>query len=464
MDVIVVGAGIAGLLAARAISEANPATRLTILDSAPEPGGLLAGYVYPEVGLWFDCGTHIFRQTGVEGIDRILHESLPESQWLKFPRGQGDTVGSVFGGRLQFNTHFPDLRGSALRDDILAEMRTVHAGRPSMPAATGKACDTARNSFGAIAADRIVKPVLEGMFKRPAGELSDFALHLPGLTRLVLLDEPQWRALGSTEGLRHVVAHPEQRRLPVELSSPLTSFYPVEGGTRTLIAGMVADLTKRGAQFHCGSRIDCGSWDRNRRVAEVEIIGPRGSQIIAGDVLIWTAGLFPLARAMGVDISGIGFDRPMPHAILNLRFEQVAMKDLAYVIGMDPGCGYFRVTNYDAFARNGASSRLTVEILGAEAGSEAQSTEVVIASLAAIGAITEGARPIFSRWHKLDQGFPVPTLRNFAAVSDLRTLASAKLPPNVALCGIHAKDGLFFQKDVLRHVYENAIAAVAQPA
>jgi protoporphyrinogen oxidase len=454
MDVLVVGSGIAGLFAALTLTEQNPGTRVTVVESANEPGGLLAGFRYPEPAVEFDCGTHIFRETGVAAIDGLLLGCLAPTDWLLYPRGAGDIVGSVHGGRLGTGSHFPDLRSHPLRDVILDEVRAANTSCVTDDLTCVPLDTWSRARFGPTAHEKIIKPSLEAIYKRDSKELSAFAALAAGLTRLTLVDEGEWieHVQGTTLG--KVIAHPDQRRLPVALTSEQRSYYPRTGGTRALISGAIERLRARGVEVALGCRLDAKGWTANDDVTEAKLVTREGTEVVAADQIIWAAGLFPLAVALGEDLRSFGFDAPMSHKVVNLQFSRADLGDLFYVIGHDPAAGFFRLTNYDAFAPSASPGRITVEILGSDVEAPEDVIMQTVDAIAGIGAVPRVEVPHFAHVHVLAQGFPVPTLRNFAAVSQMRNAVEARLPGNVALCGVHARGGLFFQNDVLKHTYQ----------
>jgi len=61
---VIVGSGIGGLISAWRILSVDNTAAITIIERSSQPGGLLSGIVYPN-GLYFDIGTHIFQETGL---------------------------------------------------------------------------------------------------------------------------------------------------------------------------------------------------------------------------------------------------------------------------------------------------------------------------------------------------------------------------------------------------------------
>ena len=84
MKYAVIGAGITGLMAAKAILDKDSDAHVTIIERDQVVGGLLAGIEYSEQELYFDLGTHIFQETGIDEIDNNLLSAIPPKDLIHF--------------------------------------------------------------------------------------------------------------------------------------------------------------------------------------------------------------------------------------------------------------------------------------------------------------------------------------------------------------------------------------------
>jgi ribulose 1,5-bisphosphate synthetase/thiazole synthase len=140
MKQVIVGGGLAGLVAAATLLRQVPGKDILILEREVTLGGLLAGAHYPEQGLYFDRGTHLFRETGVTEIDALLQKMAGEENIRMFSSSQGGHAGAIYQGRLQHNSHFPDVRQHPDRQAMLDEVWGIVAGtQPIRPITTFEA-------------------------------------------------------------------------------------------------------------------------------------------------------------------------------------------------------------------------------------------------------------------------------------------------------------------------------------
>ena len=130
MNIIIIGAGLTGLIAAKTCKLKFPNSSITILEKANKVGGILCGNFYHEENLYFDYGTHIYQETGNPELDALLLDSIPKEELIHYEIGKGDICGSYFAGNLQNNSHFPDLRGDNFDNSIKSSL-SLHIDKQS---------------------------------------------------------------------------------------------------------------------------------------------------------------------------------------------------------------------------------------------------------------------------------------------------------------------------------------------
>jgi hypothetical protein len=446
----VIGTGICGLLAAALIKHRRPDSRVDVFESASEAGGLLAGHTYTEQGLAFDIGTHIFRETGESELDQLLINAMPHDQWQFFPIPKGDISGCLFNGQLQFGSHFPDLRQLPLYSQIREEIENqICSPEPLGFKASEPALEVLRRRFGHTATDKILAPIFAGLFGCGIDEQSAMSVMLTGATRVILDNEKDWNLRSIDSRYREIAGHPNQLHLPVAFQKNLTSFYPKEGGTATVIRQLVEKLKGSDVSFHMTSTITGLAQQEDAcsitwRSCDGEV------HCTNYDMAVWTAGLVSLARQQGANLVDFGFDRPLKHAVAHFRFDQPTQLPVYYLHAFEQEAAFFRVTNYAAFSGKPDDGRLTVEIIGEKVG-EPDLLDQVLSSLKRFG-ISRGA-PLFADLRLLGAGFPMPSTSNSDALKRLRHTTLEKSPPSLTVCGIQSKSDLFFQNEVLVDMY-----------
>jgi len=187
------------------------------------------------------------------------------------------------------------------------------------------------------------------------------------------------------------------------------------------------------------------------------IDGKGHSRTFNADLIVLATGVIGAAHMLGVDLQQKGFDRPMPHWVINVVLEQPCDSDLCYLYGFDADCDWYRVTNYRAFSGDKNDRRLTFEVLGQHVINSTTLPQQLVGQLHRFGILTSSGLE-FAESRKLGAGFPAPTVRNMRALTDLGTELSASLPPTVILGGIGASKGLFFQNEVVTDLCQRITA------
>ena len=454
MKFVVIGAGMGGLVAARALRVSHSDADVTIVERSGDVGGLLSGTLYPDAGLYFDQGTHIPRETGNKAIDDFIIGSMPADALIHFPIGEGDLAGAVFDGRLQSNTHFPDIRNRADAGELTSALHAhlAAAGDIGEISRTAPLLETAAKRFGATYANAVLGPMLSHAYQQPVENLAGFAMALPGLSRVVASDFAEWQANVDNHAYRAVISVPNQRDLPEQFRQRRRSFYARKHGSRAVVDAVAARLRSDGVSMLTGSSIS----DLDLSARTMRVTDPAGnvSEHRADGIVIAT-GAFGAAHMLGVSLPDFGFDRPMDHRIINLLLDAPVESDLCYLYGLDTDSDYYRVTNYRAFSGDATDRRLTVEVLGDRGVAPEALPSHVVGQLRDIGLLSSAGFE-FSDVRKLAAGFPVPTVRNMTALGRLGDHINAILPDRVVLGGIGARNGQFFQNEIVEDIYASA--------
>jgi oxygen-dependent protoporphyrinogen oxidase len=232
-DVLVVGAGVAGLVAARDL--AGRGARVAVLEAGERPGGLVAAHEV--AGLRLDCGAEAFATR--DGTVRALLDELGLGSDVVTPAVSGAWVrladravplpaAGLLG--IPADPLSPDVRRAIGRTGAArAALDRVLPARVGLPPGPTSVADLVRARMGRRVLDRLVAPVVTGVYSAPP-ELADLDTVLPGVRELV-------RTTGSLS------AAVTRRRAATPAGSAVAS---LAGGMHRLVDALVADLEARG--------------------------------------------------------------------------------------------------------------------------------------------------------------------------------------------------------------------------
>lgn len=247
LDAVVVGGGVAGLVAARELALAG--LHPLVVEAWRAPGGVVSGH---EVGgLRLDAGAESFATRGgaVAALvaelglaDRVVTPA-PHGAWVRLPHGSGPLPRTGLLG-IPADPWAPDVRRTL---GVLGSLRA--SVDRLLPGSVGTAPG---GSLGALVGaragrrvlDRLVRPVVAGVH---AAEPEDVAVDAvsPGLAAAV-------RREGS---LAAAVA-------AVRAAAPAGSAVAgLTGGLHVLVEALVADLTARGGALLTGATVDAVARD-----------------------------------------------------------------------------------------------------------------------------------------------------------------------------------------------------------
>ena len=453
---VVIGGGISGLVAACVL--AGQGERVTLMESERQLGGLLRKLDYGEHGV-FDCGMHNMYDTGIADLDDFLFGLLPADQWQLLEGEKRDLAGVYVDGRLQSNSPYIDLRSQsedARREQFGDLMLSVAQAEPGASLSAGA---FARQHFGAAIARHAIQPAMQKLFRCDPDELDPFASRLTPLTRVVMFDEETQLDLMQSDKLRSRLAFPQQRDLPLKWSANRRSYYPRRYGIYRVIDALSKRLANSGGRILCNAKLTSLE-SSGGHIASVgySIDGTIG-HIPDVQHLVWTVSMPALAPMLGITLSGAQPDKPLRTVVTNLLLRSPArMGDLYYFYCYDAAFDCFRVTDYTAYCdgavREGGRALCHEMLVDDPALATPQVLEQrAVAELLGMGVIADRDEVAFARTEILAGGFPMPTLNNSAILGRLRDQIRALGLGNLLLSGIMAEPGLFFQRDVLAHVY-----------
>lgn len=437
MRVVVVGGGIAGVLAAAMARERDHQT--TLLESEAHLGGLLASTDF--AGRRVDFGTHVPQQSGHPQVDSLLFGGMDQAPWRLLAHQR---AGNVFGGVLDRRSSFPDVRvlGSTRRAEILADLIDAALRRSVSDESPRSAADALTTTFGSAAVTHVFRPVLQHLFGVSLEELSPDATGF-FLKRVVVADDVASSALKSIEQLDARLGFPSFAVQPSERKA----WYPKHGGAGRWIDDLERDVLS-GVEIVLGSQITHMSG-----AGVIDRIALSNGFVLNPDVVIWTVPLVHLLRALGRPLpAGLARPRFLSTTLHHVLLDRPALTDLHYVTNYDATIPWFRMTFYDALTRTQpkGGSVVTVEVFG-DATRPEPSLEDVLRSAIDVDLLDHRSSVLAHEVREVGAGFPVPVLgwRDGArSMTDAITDVD-----NVCIVG-RASGRAFFMADVLAQTWE----------
>lgn len=451
---VVVGGGIAGLLAGLLLAERG-GRKVIVIERENRVGGLLRCFDYGEYGV-FDYGMHNMYETGIAPLDELLFGLLPKDDWQLLERGARDLAGVVFNGIVQLNSPFPDLRSlprQQWESCVLGFFRQLEAQESE---GHDSAWEDVQTRFGTAIAE-VIDTALRKQFGKPAQELAPFATRLTTLSRVVMFSEEPFANLMESSMLRDRLAWPEQRTLPALWESGRKAYYPRKYGMYRVIDALCARLQATGVEVLTGAQVQ--SLEKaDGRVKSLVVEHGGSTKQIALQNLVWTSGLPAVAQLLGLNLSGYTFDPPRKTVVVNLLLRQPPrMGDLYYLYCYEPGCHTFRITNFTGYCEGAPRAGgwpVAVELLlDAPLPDTEGMRRLALDELKRFKVILSDEDVIFSAVEPLVTGFPMPSVNNFKALSDIKERISAAKLADLTLLGILSEENVFFQRDVLAQTW-----------
>ena len=448
---IVVGGGISGLLASLIFSEIYN-KKVLLIEKENKLGGLLKCFNYGKYGL-FDYGMHTMYKSGIQELDNLLISLLPKEEWLFLDGNKRDLAGTIFNGKIQYNSPYPDLRNLSEEEFEKCKSDLLKTIDNPKRISINNSWDYLNSKFG-LEISQIIDGIIKKIFGHPAIELSEFAPNIINLSRVIIFSEEIFSKMIDSNIYRENIAWPEQRTLPLNYQSGNGSYYPLNYGIFRIINSLEERLIKSGVKII-----------KESEVKELEIINNQVEKIKISDKgvskeitniedFIWTSGLPPLAKLINIDLNPHGFDPPKKIVILNLLLkEKPLMKDLYYLYNYELNSKIFRITdfsNYCPKSKRKGLWPLSVELLyDQNIPSEIEIYKDTIMELINLGVIKSFDSIEFRSVERLRTGSPMPTNKNFNNLRNIRNSIKNFEIRNLHFLGILSEKNIFFQRDVV---------------
>ncbi len=470
-NILIVGGGTTGLMAATLLSQAWPERHIVLVEKSKTLGGLLRSFDYGANGR-FDCGAHNFQETLIEELDHLFLSLLPPEQWHVMSGREREIAGHYYQGKLQANTPFVDLRGlpeslyKTCLQDFFWNLNQQSQNR--LVQNPESAYDFCLQHFGPVITETVIQPILFKLFGKDIQSLHKLPLLFLHLNRIAFLDEAIVTDLTQSQLLRSRIAFSDQRDLPLERSAGKRNFYPKSLGMQQLIDAFEARLRQRNVTILTEAVVgDIQETDGKISSVTLKQAGQALQEMFVEQV-IWTAGIHPLTLTLGLQDADDSFDKPLQTAFVHLQLDQkLQANDLFYIYPFDPQFLTYRVVNYANFCPQtlqGPTYPVTLELFlpPDQAWEKETLPQRGIAELRGMGLISEETNVLFATAEITTEGFPMPTLKNIELTQTRRERIKAKALKNLTLLGILAEDELLFHKDVNVHAFQQLKLLIAK--
>ena len=455
--ILIVGGGISGLFAAFLAQKRNPNKQVIVIEKADKVGGLLKSFDYGG-GRVFDHGVHTFYETGIAEIDDFMQSVLPVDDWHFMERYERDLGGSWYNGTTQYDTPYIDLQSimPSLRENYIASLfGNLNFDEPLI--SDESAINYAIRRYGENIAQNVIRPVIEARQGISADDVHWLAIKIQGLDRIKLLPSKSVEVLSEAPSFQGRIAFPNQRNYPAKYLSNKRSYYPAKFGLGSYIEKMVEALQNSGIEIYTSTSIEHFSY-RHDKISEVRIRqNDNKFNDFKVDKVYWSVGMPALMASLDLSTQSYSFDRPDQTVICNLLVRNKPRCGGVYYIFFHGHERIHRVSfgyNYSRQPLNDNGYPISVELIYPGTVSVDNCALDVVKWLKEAGILEDKNEILFSAVEKFPGGYPKLSQKNITSIKSMRNeILNTKLQ-NLVPIGLLARENLFFQFDLMRHVHE----------
>lgn len=442
------------MLAAYLLKRKFPHRAVRLIERDADLGGLLRSFDYGSEGR-FDFGVHTMYDTGIDELDQLLYQIVPDGGWNKLQGHRRDLGGAWFAGKLHANTAYLDLR--SLGPD--QNRRLISAFFEEADWTRNNRAEGFTEFFTARFGKTICQEILSPLIGKFTGVSADLSHRLAGrvvpFERLAMLDEGQMEALMEAPEMRSRIAHPNQKTLPDKWIPKRQAYYPTQYGMYRYILALEQRLFELGVEIYKSARIDSiTKTSVLLRIAEQPLELPYND-------LVWTTHPGALASLLKIDSRDLVADPARTTVIASFWLnKEPNCSGLYYAFSYDPTMKTHRFSCPHYFcpaSTEGGRYRLISELVGGPNDVNINWTEQATLELVKMG-IFEHENVVFSKAEVIPGGYPTLSIRNVHNIVEIRKRIEYSSPKNIRFLGMLAKNDLFFQTDIMSHLYEELTA------
>jgi 2-polyprenyl-6-methoxyphenol hydroxylase-like FAD-dependent oxidoreductase len=450
--IVIVGAGVAGLLAALFIAKRQFRSEVILVESSGHAGGPFFGFELPGFG-YCDRGMRILRETGIPEFDELLHSILPKEKWHLLPNALG---GSYWRGELQTHSPYIDLRRLSETERQQCEREILECVRMkrSQAAAAQNGAEFLTARFGLTAGGYMIR-VLEKLYRVPGSKLDQLATHHPVMDRVVLFDEERMRPLLVDENLHAVIAWPDQLTQPISEKPAQRGLYPRRFGMVGVIDAILKQLRQAGVRCLFNRKVI--SLEVSRK--QVSVVRLDDGSTIEQPALLISANGLKGSLGMLRGTSAFVLPGPSPPCCWMVFLRTTARPDTGsvhYFWCFDEAYRTFRVTNYPNYcpdAKTVAGYPLCVEIWS-EDKEPAQVIARAVRELRHMKVLAPDAVVSAQAAVQTPNLLALCTLQKVQQMRAMREEVQERSPENMVTVGPLIEDGVKLLHEVLQKMCE----------
>jgi len=308
--ITIVGGGIAGLFSALLLNKQGH--QVTVIEKAPEVGGLLRSLQLFEDDMFFDFGTHFPQETGNPDIDQLLFDAF-DAHAFTVPK-----VGTYMHQLFEGNGFISDIGLNEKDRKTFLEMLIESQPKPEH----NNLEEMLINDFGQGYYDALLKGPVGKLFYTHPKNLIPGAHLLFGLSRIIVADPEKTRVLKQDKRLDSLLAFHSYN----EGASNRKVFYPKTGGAGNWIETLVSKLQNVGVEILTDCNLQSIDVD-NKTITAVNT--DKGN--LDTDQLIWTIPPFMLLQLLNIQPEKSGPPKLLSSAIFNYVIDEDYLTDLYYI-------------------------------------------------------------------------------------------------------------------------------------
>jgi protoporphyrinogen oxidase len=459
---VITGTGISSLFLADLLVRKNyNGEDIVLIESADHIGGLF-GMLKHDDNTTFDIGMHTVQFTGNSDIDEIIESIYSDDDWYRYKAPIHDVSGTIIGNKIFENGPYfhLDYFEEEYRNNLTSELKDYLRQRQSRNenelTKNMNASSFLVNKFGKVLADATYIEALRKRYQISPDDLGQIATTLTPMDRLSMKDIFSEKEILKNEEIRSAIAWPNQRDLPLNLSSNRDVIYPRENGIHLLINKLQNRLIEQGVKFLTNSKI-VKVTKKDKKVSILHIERQFQSMQIDVDHMFWSGNISNLITLLDGHKPNYVMNNPLQTVIATIKTEPnfIRKSDCLYFFSYLHNNGLYRLNNYSAYHDKNAKKNqglLSMEYLIPK--DVTLSKDQVINDLVDFDFVDGIVDSNQIKMHFLPFGHPYPSLANIYAEDNLlREFADINLK-NIDVFGGSLSRNRFFQKDILQNLTE----------